>query len=155
MRACDAAEIYALRPNQNAYSLYRDMAMVRPYLWFEVVRPVTSMTPVALFGVAALSPGVAQAHMFATDDMTIDHARQIADRVKGVVIPTLLDAGLHRVQAQSLAGYVWAHRFMRRCGARFEAPCWSLGADGQDYASFVWLKRDLDHLYQPQKENTQ
>ena len=155
MRASDAAEIYAMRPDENAFGLYRDMADLGPrHLWFEVARPASSMLPVALFGVAALSPGVAQAHMFGTDGMTISHARQIADRIKTHVIPAMLDLGLHRVQAHSLADYAWAHRFMRRAGAKFEAPCWSLGGDGQDFASFVWLRRDLEKIYQPQQEKT-
>ncbi|MDW3181764.1 hypothetical protein [Roseobacter sp.] len=155
MRKSDAAEIYAQRPDENAFALYRDLAAIgRNHLWFELARPATSMSPVALFGVAGVSPGVAQAHMFGTDALTLGHARQIADRIKSHVIPALLDLGLHRVQAYSLADYAWAHRFLQRSGAKFEAPCWSLGASGQDFASFVWLRKDLAHLYETNIEET-
>ena len=155
MRASDAAEIYAQRPDTNAFSLYRDLAAIgRNHLWFEIARPATSMTPVALFGVAGVSPGGAQAHMFGTDALSLSHARQIADRIKSHVIPAMRDLGLHRVQAFSLADYAWAHRFLERSGARFEAPCWSLGGSGQDFASFVWLRRDLAPLYETEIEET-
>lgn len=155
MRASDAAEIYAQRPDQNAFSLYRDLASIgRNHLWFEVARPEGSMHPVAVFGVAGVSPGVAQAHMFATDAMTLGHARQIAERIKSHVIPAMLQLGLHRVQAYSLADYHWAHRFLQRSGAKFEAPCWSQGKDGQDFASFVWLRRDLAEKYETNIEET-
>ncbi|MEO0380503.1 MAG: hypothetical protein AAF252_09545 [Pseudomonadota bacterium] len=150
MRAGDAAEIYAQRPDQNAFSLYRDLAAVGPrHLWFEIARPATSMDPVALFGVAGLSPGVGVAHMFGTDDLTLDHCRQIADRIRTVVVPAMLDLGLHRVHADSLASYHWAHRFLQRAGARFEGPCWNLGRNGEDFATFVWLRSDLGEMSPP------
>ncbi len=155
MRAKDAEEIYAQRPDQNAFSLYRDLADVGPrHLWFEVARPAASMTPVALFGVAALSPGVGVAHMFGTDALTINHCRQIADRIRDVVVPAMLDRGLHRVHADSLATYHWSHRFLLRAGARFEGPCWSLGRDGQDFATFVWLRSDLGETSPPKLVST-
>ncbi|MEL6886890.1 MAG: hypothetical protein AAFP87_20450 [Pseudomonadota bacterium] len=150
MRATDQAEIYAQRPDQNAFTLYRDLAALGPrHLWFEIARPSTSMQPVALFGVAGLSPGVGTAFMFGTDELSLDHCRQIADRIRSKVIPAMLDLGLHRVHADSLAGYGWAHRFLRRAGARFEGPCWSLGRDGEDFATFVWLRSELAHQYEP------
>jgi len=153
MRASDAAEIYAQRPDTNAFSLYRDLAAIgQHHLWFEIARPATGMQPVALFGVAGISPGVAVAHMFGTDDLSLDHARQIADRIRHVVIPAMLDLGLHRVQVHSLVGYRWAHRFLERAGARFEGPCKSLGRDGEDFATYVWLRSELAQHY-PQTLN--
>ena len=149
MRDTDAAEIYAQRPDTNAFSLYRDLAAIgQHHLWFEIARPVKSMNPVALFGVAGLSPGVAVAHMFGTPALTLDHCRQIADRIRDVVIPSMLELGLNRVQAASLVDYRWAHRFLQRAGARFEGPCRSLGRDGEDFATYVWLRSELQDHYQ-------
>jgi hypothetical protein len=145
MRAMDVAEIFAMRPDLDAWALYRDLAQSRPaHLWFEIARPDDSLQPVALFGVMGTSPGVGLAHLIATPGLRLGHAREIAARVREAVIPAMVAAGLHRVEALSLQGYGWAHRFLRAAGARPEGPprrC--LGKHGEDFQSFVWLKDEL------------
>ena len=145
MRPTDAAEIFALRPDMDAWSLYRDLAaMGGAHLWFEVARPVGRLTPVALFGVMATSPGVGLAHLIGTDELGLKEARQIAERIRKVVVPALIDAGLHRVEALSLSSYRWAHRFLQSAGARAEGPPRrALGRAGEDFQCFVWLKDEL------------
>ncbi|WP_226779005.1 hypothetical protein [Oceaniglobus trochenteri] len=146
MRRWDQREIFCQRADDDPWSLYRDLASLgHAHLWFEIARPVSSIHPVALFGVVQAGPGIGGAHMFATDDLTLGHARQIADRIQARVIPAMIDHGLHRVEALSLSNYHWAHRFLRRAGAHSEGQRRAMGRDGEDFTAFVWLTPE----YQP------
>lgn len=150
MRRTDAAEIYAMRPDMDAWALYRDLAATRPaHLWLEMIRPVTQVQPVALFGIMATSPGVGIAHLIGTPAFGRVAARAVIARIQHIIIPELLDGGLHRVEALSLASYGWAHRFLRSAGAHAEGPPRrALGKAGEDFQAFVWLKDNL----QPREE---
>lgn len=154
MRASDAAEIFATRPDMDSWALYRDLAAAQPaHLWFELVRPAAGLWPFALFGVMATSPGVGIAHLIATPDMSLGDARVIAARIRDKVIPTMIDAGMHRVEALSLSSYRWAHRFLKSAGARAEGPPRTqLGKAGEDFQCFVWLRDEL--IPQPTKGDT-
>ena len=158
MRAVDAEEIFAMRPDHDAFALYRDIAAGGGrHLWLELARPATSLTPVALFGVIATSPGCGLAHLIGTDGLTLSHARQIVARVRHLIIPGLIETeGLHRVEANSLATHRWAHRFLLACGARLEGPPRrAMGKAGEDFQTFVWIKDELppDHPdHQQQKD---
>jgi hypothetical protein len=163
MRAIDAAEIFALRPDDDPFALYRDMAAIDGrHLWLELARPATSMQPVALFGAVATSPGCAQAHMIGTPALTTRHAAAIAARVRTRVLPFLRGAfRLHRGEALALDAHHWATRFLTACGATRREPRPRLGRNGEDFTAFVWLAEDLwpdpetDPLTdQPQPERT-
>jgi hypothetical protein len=146
MRVVDADEIFAMRPDHDAFALYRDIASAGGrHLWLEIARPATAMLPVALFGVIATSPGCGLAHLVATDALTAAMARQIVARARRLIIPTMIDVeGLHRVEANSLASHRWAHRFLRACGARAEGPPRrAMGKAGEDFLTFVWIKDEL------------
>lgn len=148
MRRSDAAEIYATRPDMDAWSLYRDLAAAQPaHLWFEVARPATSIVPCAFFGVMTTSPGVGIAHLVGTDDLGLPEARQIAARIRDEALPRMLaQTPLHRVEALSLASYRWAHRFLKSAGARPEGPPRrAVGKAGEDFQCFVWLRDELTH----------
>ncbi|WP_112312503.1 hypothetical protein [Pseudogemmobacter bohemicus] len=145
MRASDAAEIFAMRPDMDAWSLYRDLAASQPaHLWFEVARPAGGLVPLAFFGVMATSPGVGIAHLVGTKHLGLAEAREIAARIRLLVIPAMIAEGLHRVEALSLSRYRWAHRFLQSAGARPEGPPRrALGRAGEDFQCFVWLKDEL------------
>jgi hypothetical protein len=145
MRRVDADEIFAMRPDHDAFALYRDIAGAGPrHLWLEIARPATGLQPVAIFGVIATSPGCGLAHLVATDALTAAMARQIVARVRGVMAPVMIAEGLHRIEANSLASHRWAHRFLRACGARPEGPLRrAMGKMGEDFQTFVWIKDEL------------
>jgi hypothetical protein len=147
MRASDVAEVFALRPDCDAFALYRDMASLGGrHLWFEVVRPVDAMLPIALFGVVGSSPGTGVAHLIGTPELSWSDSRQIATRIKARVIPAMLAEGLHRVEAFSLAAHPWAGRFLRAAGATRVEPRPAMGKDGEDFAVHVWLAGDLPYV---------
>ena len=141
MRAADVAEIFATRPDCDAWALYRDLAAVGGrHLWFEIARPLTSMVPLAWFGVVATSPRNGVAHLAATPDLTLPDARLIAARIRDRMIPALTQQGLIRVEAHSLAAHGWAHRFLKLAGALPEgAPRPNIGKAGEAFQCFVWL----------------
>mgnify|MGYP000748907992 CR=1 FL=1 len=144
MRAGDVQEVFAQRPDEDRWALYRDLASLgAAHLWFEVARAETSCNPTAMFGVVQTGPGTGQAHLIGTPALTLDASRQIAARIRDQVIPAMLDAGLHRVEALSLADYAWAHRFLRSTGAQCEGIRREIGKNGEDFASFVWLKSEI------------
>lgn len=141
LRPMDAAEVFATRPDDDPWALFGDLSAVAPVCpWIEIARPATSTRPVALFGVAPQSPGVGSAFLVATREFTLGHARQLAARIRTHMVPALTEAGFHRVEAQSLATYRWAHRFMRSAGARSEGIRRAMGKAGEDFETFVWLK---------------
>jgi hypothetical protein len=146
MRAADRVEIGATRPDNDPWALYRDMAAARQvYWWFETVRRPSEMMAMAWFGVVATSPGNGTAFMAGTDDLSLDVARQVAARIRQVVIPALTLQGLIRVEAHSLASHAWAHRFLRRAGAVAEGPPRrNVGKRGEAFQTFVWLAPPRD-----------
>lgn len=141
LRASDVEEIFATRPDCDAFALYRDLAAVGGrHLWFEIARPMQSMEPLAWFGVVATSPGNGIAHLAATSALTLSDASQIARRIRDRMIPELTARGLIRVEAHSLAAHVWAHRFLRYAGASEEGPPRpNVGKAGEAFQTFVWL----------------
>ncbi|MFK5997856.1 MAG: hypothetical protein QM492_07080 [Rhodobacterales bacterium] len=141
MRASDAEEIFAQRDRVDPYGLFCDMRMLRPAsVWCDLVYPATAIQPVAIFGITLMSPGVGMAHMFGTDRLTLAQTRAIATRIREIVIPEMLQMGLHRVEALSLNNYKWAHRFLKSAGARPEGPPrLAVGKDRQDFQNFIWL----------------
>ena len=142
MRDLDVDEIFATRYDDCApWALFHDLQAAAPgCAWFEIARPETSTLPIALFGVSPQSPGTGAAFLIGTRQLRLAHARQIAARIREVIIPALLRAGLHRVEAHSLASYRWAHRFMRSAGAQSEGIRHNMGKAGEDFETFVWLK---------------
>ena len=144
MRRVDAEEVCALRPDDDFFAIYRDLcALGSRHLWFEMVRPADCFQPVAFFGVVGTSPGNGQAHLIATDLFSLSDARQVAARIRDLVIPAMVDLGLHRVEALSLAGHEWAHRFLRGAGATREEARPGLGKAQENFRAFVWLGRDM------------
>jgi RimJ/RimL family protein N-acetyltransferase len=151
MRAVDAEEIFAMRPDHDAFALYRDIMGAGPrHLWLEAARPATALQPVALFGVIATSPGCGLAHLIGTDDLDGFQAREIVWRIRNVMIPAMIAEGLHRVEANSLATHRWAHRFLKASGARAEGQRRrAMGKMGEDFQTFVWIKDELPPALNP------
>lgn len=144
MRAVDREEIFCQRADDDAWGFHRELAFIGArHLWFELARPREEILPVAFFGVVATGPGIGSAHLAGTDDLTLDHARQIAARIRQEVIPTMLECGLHRVEALSLKSHRWAHRFLKSAGARVEGERLAMGRDREDFLSFVWLADEI------------
>jgi hypothetical protein len=147
MRRRDHDEVYATRFEVDSYAFYRDLAAARPsHLVLEVVWPDLMAPPAAVFGVAQISPGVGVAHLVGTDRLSARDLVTIARRVREVWIPELLDAGLHRVQADALSTYTLTRNFLRRCGARREGERKALGKNGEDFTTYVWLKKEIEHV---------
>lgn len=132
MRERDRAEICALQYTDNpveAVSLLQHRAYIGVTLW-------TGDEPQAVIGARPLWPGVASAFMFATDRWP-EVARIGTKYVRRVLIPSLAAAGVHRLEAKSLADHDTAHRWMERFGAERECTLYGYGKGGEDFVVFT------------------
>lgn len=146
MRAADAREVYASRPADDPWALFGDVhATQAASLWFEMLfRPDLLGAAVAFFGVSPRAPGVGSAYMIATDELAPLDALALARRVRRVVIPAMIAAGLRRVDCESMEGHAQAHAFLRWAGATAAAaPRRAIGRNGEDFREFAWLAADL------------
>lgn len=141
MRPADRREVFATRPDDCPWRLFSDLWLARPgMVWAEVVYDGTILgEPLATFGVAQRSPGVGSAFMLATARLRPMQARALARRVRTVVAPHLVKAGLHRADCESWAGHASAHAFLRWAGAERGQPRRGVGRRGEDFVEFAWL----------------
>lgn len=140
LRARDVAEVFATRAEVDGWALYVDLRLHAPNMaWFEVVRAEAWGLPVAVMGVMRRWPGVGSAFLLGTDGFTIPIAREVADMVRLRMRDGMAEAGMHRVDCQSLASYRAAHRFLERCGAKPEGYREAIGKEREDFIDFVWV----------------
>jgi hypothetical protein len=77
--------------------------------------------------------------MLATPQLRPLHARAIARRIRDLVVPRMIAAGLHRADCESWAGHAGAHAFLGWAGATRGALRRGVGRRGEDFVEFYWL----------------
>jgi hypothetical protein len=106
--------------------------------------------PICAVGAMFLWPGVAGVFMFATDrwrEVAIETTRF----VRRVLLPTLRDAGIHRLQCASLADNYAAHGWLRYLGADRETPEPEYGKNREDYRLFSMSRAALERVTSAEK----
>lgn len=101
--------------------------------------------PIAVVGAMFLWPGVVSVFMFATDrwrEVAIETTRF----VKNILLPSLRDAGVHRLQCYSLADHYEAHNWLRYLGADREVPEPEYGKNRENYVLFVMSRPALERV---------
>lgn len=91
--------------------------------------------PICVVGAMMLWPGVYSVFMFATDrwlEVVIEATRF----VRNTLLPTLRDAGAHRLQCYSLAEHTDAHQWLRYLGADREMPEPKYGKNKENFILF-------------------
>lgn len=92
--------------------------------------------PVAYFGLTPLWPGVWSAWMMATDKF--QHIGFGLTRyIKTVTIPSVIEAGCHRVEARSIEGHDVAHKWLEKLGGKLEGIQKGYGKNGEAFYTFV------------------
>ena len=94
--------------------------------------------PIAIWGVAHRRAGVGAGFAFGTDQwgrVLLPMLRQI----RGFVLPYLVEAGYHRVEAAALTRRDDVARFMDLIGAEPEAVLRGYGTGGEDFTAYRWL----------------
>lgn len=133
MRECDRREICGLAATEDPLKAIEALAIM-PYFGVTVWRE----TPVVAIGAMLLHPGVASIFMFATDGWSDRSVRaETARYVRRGLVPTLLAAGVHRMQAPASVEHVESHKWMERFGAKPESVMRGYGKNGENYVLFV------------------
>jgi hypothetical protein len=91
--------------------------------------------PVAVVGFVPVCPGVCTAFAFATDAFPSVALTLTRYAIK-VMKPALLSAGFHRLECESRADHVDAHRWLEALGFEREGILKQRGSDRSDYIKF-------------------
>lgn len=97
--------------------------------------------PIAVWGMLPRRPGVGAGFAFGTERW--GHAlRPMLRQIRGFVLPFLIDAGYHRVEAAALARRQDVARFMALIGAEPEGMLKGYGTGAEDFVSYRWLANE-------------
>ena len=134
MREWDQREIYATRQDNDPLALAEAVLNCGRVAWVAG----RDEAPIAAFGCAPMWHGVWSMWLFATDDfhrIGISVTRAITRSI----IPMMIDAGAHRLEARSMEGHTDAQRWLEVIGAKREGgPLRGYGRDGQDFHVYTW-----------------
>jgi hypothetical protein len=97
--------------------------------------------PVAAWGLLELWPGVGAAFAFGTDGWGLA-LRAMTKHVREFMIPMVIDAGYHRIEAKALAHRRDVERWVSLFGATPEGLLRSAGKRGEDLVQYRWLAHD-------------
>lgn len=96
--------------------------------------------PVCVGGSVMARPNVISLLFFATDrfpEIVLPATRYI----KKQLLPRLIEAGVHRIEAVSMVGHSEAHAWLRALGLRKETgPMHGYGKNGEAFVQYAWSK---------------
>lgn len=147
MRPLDAQEVYACMARDEPEDIFAHWVNMRQLRQFtEIVWSPNALAgqPVAILNLFAVSPGVANAAMIATPDMPRRGFVVWAKRLRRLMPDICRQAGLHRLQCQSIEGHEAAHKFLHWCGWQREGIARGLGRNGEDFINFSAVAADFD-----------
>lgn len=135
LRADDRSEIFATRWNDDPDDLAAE-AFTR---WGEMsyIAAGADGIPIASIGATPMWDGVWSGWMMATDRFP-EIGKSLTRWARRVMIPSIVEAGCHRIEARSEATHEVAHRWMGWLGAKPEFVLRRYGRDKQDFILFVW-----------------
>lgn len=137
LRADDARELEATRFDGCELSDSVYIARGAAYTGFD-----RSGNPAVVGGLTSISPGVAQAWLFATD--RLDEVAVAMHRQARHLIEAALTSGTaHRIQAYSAVFHTDAHRWLARLGFEVESRLRAYGKDGDDFYCYVRLVNEV------------
>lgn len=138
MRAADAAEIFALRFDDD-----RDRVAMeaKAHSRFGALA-YAGAEPVAAIGAAEVTPGVFEMWLFATEAWP-RVSRAVARYALASLVPALLADGGRRGQCLSLSTRSDAHRFLGGLGFVREAVLPGRGRNGETFFLYAWRRDDV------------
>ena len=99
-------------------------------------------TPVGVGAMVEGRPNVITLMFFATERFA-KLALPIARFTKHRLFPNYRDAGVHRIECISIAGYEHAHKWIRLCGMKEEGVFRGFGKNGEAFHQFAWVADDV------------
>lgn len=145
MRDIDRREICALHGTDDpveATSTLRFLRHIGATVWRD--------EPICAIGAVFMWPGVVSVFMFATDrwpEVAIETTRF----VRKTLLPTLCEAGVHRLQCYSLDSHIEAHRWLRFLGADRETTEPEFGKNRENYVLFTMSRAALERVTSGEK----
>jgi RimJ/RimL family protein N-acetyltransferase len=134
MRQADRHEIYNVTGHNNPFILAQQ-TLDATRMGSGVVA-ADGGRPVAVLGFAPLRPGVCTAFAYGTD--AFDRvALSLTRHALKVMKPALIASGFHRLECESRADHVQAHRWLEHLGFRREGTLRQFGSDRSDYLKFA------------------
>lgn len=147
MRERDKEEVYALRDHNNPFRLaWEATSFIRNngrgrISWI-------GGKPAAVGAFTQHHPGVWEVWMFGTNQFKAA-AMPLLGWVRREAADILATTDAHRLQCDSRADYLEAHKMIQAMGAKREMLMRQYGKDGSDYIRFIWLKGMSDHVVEP------
>lgn len=133
MRALDRAEIFATRRDDSNEQLALEVMACGPIFWVAGKGP----DPIAAFGCAPMWNGVWSMWLFATDKFG-QIGISVTKLVTRTIVPMMIEAGAHRLEARSMEGHTDAQRWLEVIGAKREGTLKAYGRDRQDFHVYAW-----------------
>ena len=144
MRERDYDECSALSFTDNRHDLAEEIARYWSRSETTIVCGTKEHGGIAAFTYIPQRKGVWNLGLFATDQFYKIHLSLTKLIIKSI-IPTLDNAGAHRVEAQSIAGYETVHNWLKFLGLEEESVLRGYGCNGEDFINFSYVR-------QPQSE---
>lgn len=133
MREWDRREIFATRTNDSTAELVDSVQRCGAVSWVAG----RGERPIAAFGCAPLWTGVWSMWLFATDDFP-QIGISVTRLVVKSIVPMLMEAGAHRLEARSMEGHTDAQRWLEVIGAQREGTLARFGREAQDFHVYAW-----------------
>lgn len=134
LREWDRREIFATRRDDDPDDLARDALACGRISWVAG----KGDEPIAAFGCAPMWHGVWSMWLFATDKFP-QIGISVTRLVVRTIVPMMIDAGAHRLEARSMEGHTDAQRWLEVIGAKREGgPLRGFGRDRQDFHVYTW-----------------
>jgi hypothetical protein len=140
LNADDEAECFGVLPSGTTSLEMAQMVMAASSLkWVAYYK----QQPVMAFGASQdwHRDWAWSAWMFGTKDAP-KAVPKVTRHIRGVLIPSLMEAGATRVEAISHAGHVRAHSWLSSLGANEALILRGYGRDNQNYVMFEWVRQD-------------
>lgn len=140
MRDRDYKEFSAVSHAQNRQELADGMAERYGERNDVMIGCLDDMTPVCVGAAIMARPNVITLLFFATDDFK-EVALPVTRFIRKQFLPRLVAAGVHRIEAVSLAGYAEAHAWLKSIGLKPETQAMlGYGKNREAFVQFSWSK---------------
>ena len=139
MRERDYEECSALSFAESRHELAEEIARAWSKSETTIICGTKELGGIAAFTYMPLRHGVWNMGLIATDQFNKIHLSLTRLIIKSI-IPILDNAGAHRVEAQSIAGYSSVHNWLKFLGLEEESVIKGYGKNGEDFVNFAYVR---------------
>lgn len=137
LRACDRAELFAQRFEDDAEAFAGELALAIPRAIFAMALLADDGEPVAFVVLFLAAPGLASVSLLATGRFA--EIGRPAHRFLRRVVRDRVFQTLRRVECRALAANHATRRWLRKLGFREERRLKLYGKAGEDFVQLAWL----------------